>query len=147
MTEVVNNSSQHLTEQDLRAVAVYLKSLPGARDDDGAHFQPGAGLATSLSDNRGRLLYANHCLQCHGANGQGRAPWLAPLVGNPNVLEPDPSSLINVTLNGTPFIVLHGIPSPSPFPMPGFRSAWHKEGSSVTAEQVKKIRGATQGSH
>lgn len=77
------------------------------------------------------------------------------------MLEPDPSSLINVTLNGTPFIVLHGIPSP--FPMPGFRSAlndqdvadvitylrleWHQEGTSVTAEQVKKIRDLTQGTH
>lgn len=161
MTEVVNNSSQYFTEQDLRAVAVYLKSLPGARDDDGTPFQAGTGLTVSLSSNRGHLLYANHCLQCHGVNGQGRAPWLAPLAGNPNVLEPDPSSLINITLNGTPFIVLHGVPSP--FPMPGFRAAlnnqdvadvvtylrtaWHKEGSSVTAEQVKRIREVTQGGH
>jgi mono/diheme cytochrome c family protein len=27
------------------------------------------------------------------------------------------------------------------------RTAWHKEGSSVTAEQVKKIRDVTQGVH
>lgn len=161
MTEVVNNSSQHLTEPDLRAVAVYLKSLPGARTDDGAPFQPVTGMATNVSSNRGNLLYASHCAQCHGANGQGRAPWLAPLAGNPNVLEQDPSSLINVTLNGTPFIVLHGIPAP--FPMPGFRTAlndqdvvdvvtylrtaWCKDASSVTVEQVRKIRDETQGSH
>lgn len=160
MTEVVNNSSQHLTEPDLQAVAVYMKSLPGDRADDGTPFTPVTGLSTNLSGNRGNRLYASHCAQCHGANGQGRAPWLAPLAGNPNVLEPDPSSLINVTLNGTPFIVLHGIPAP--FPMPGFRTAlndrdvadlvtylrtaWHQEASSVTAEQVREIRDATQDS-
>ena len=41
-------------------------------------------------------------------DGSAYAPFLAPLAGNPNVMEKDASSLINVTLNGTQDLVIQG---------------------------------------
>lgn len=157
MTEVINNSTQNLTPKDLRAIAVYLKSLPGARDDDGIPWQPVAALPQTVSGNRGSFLYTTHCGQCHGADGRGHAPWLAPLAGNPNVLEPDSSSLINVTLNGALPIVLHGVPAP--YPMPNFRNVlddqdvadvvnymrttWNNKAPAVSPAMVAKLRSVT----
>ncbi|OXH85048.1 alcohol dehydrogenase, partial [Burkholderia multivorans] len=58
-----------------------------------------AALARPSADP-GAKVYSAYCAHCHGTDGRGYAPLLAPLAGNPNVLERDASSLINVTLNG-----------------------------------------------
>lgn len=158
MTEVIINSTQWLSERDTRAMATYLKSLPGSRKDDGKPYQIATLDTPAASSNHpGKNIYATHCAQCHGSAGRGLAPWLAPLAGNPNVLEPDPSSLINVTLNGTGYLVLKGIPAP--FPMPEFHAAlsnqevaavvtyikatWSEGAAAVTDAQVAEIRAAT----
>src|SRR5258706_13732330 len=83
---------------------------------------------------------------------------LAPLAGNPNVLEKDPSSLINVTLNGTEDLVIGGISAP--YPMPKYapvlndqqiadvltfvRAGWNNGGSAVTVGGVGKKRKTTK---
>jgi mono/diheme cytochrome c family protein len=83
---------------------------------------------------------------------------LAPLAGNPNVLEKDASSLINVTLNGTEDLVIGGIPAP--YPMPKYapvlndqqiadvltfvRAGWNNGAPVVGAADVAKIWKATQ---
>ena len=83
---------------------------------------------------------------------------LAPLAGNPNVLEHDASSLINVTLNGTGDLVIQGVPAP--YPMPKYapvlndkqiadvltfvRAGWNNGAPAVSAEEVAKLRKSTQ---
>jgi mono/diheme cytochrome c family protein len=97
-------------------------------------------------------------MHCHGVDGRGFAPMLAPLAGNPNVLEKDPSSLINVTLNGTGDLVLNGVPAPYPMPryapvlsdqqvadvLTFIRGAWNNNTAAVQTEDVAKMRKATQ---
>jgi mono/diheme cytochrome c family protein len=91
-------------------------------------------------------------------DGRGFAPMLAPLAGNPNVLEHDASSLINVTLNGTGDLVIQGVPAP--YPMPNYaavlndreiadvltfiRAGWNNGAPAVSAEEVAKLRKSTQ---
>jgi mono/diheme cytochrome c family protein len=158
MTDVINHSTQYMNNADLNAMAVYLKSLPAARSDEGPAyaFNPTTTVAMLArpAGNRGAVLYATYCLHCHGADGRGAAPYLAPLAGNPNLLEKNPSSLINVVLNGSGQLVIDGVPAP--YPMPAYRSAmtdqqiadvltftrqsWSNNRGPVDASDVKKMR-------
>jgi alcohol dehydrogenase (quinone), cytochrome c subunit len=162
MTDVINYSTQTLSEADTRAIARYIKSLPGGRSDDGRPYMPHPDgervVLAAMSNTRGAHTYATYCMHCHGAGGNGAAPWLAPLAGNPNVLEPDPVSLINVTLNGTGMLVIGGVPVP--YSMPKYhamltdaqiadvlsfvRSSWNNDAPAVSVKAVEKVRNATR---
>ena len=102
-------------------------------------------------------LYSDNCSACHGADGKGQAPFMPPLAGNPAVLDGDPSSLINLVLNGADPIVIKG--TPDAYRMPQYRvqlndqqiadalsfvrSGWGNSAGAVTADQVQKLRPVT----
>ncbi|MGF6771868.1 mono/diheme cytochrome c family protein [Paraburkholderia sp. GAS199] len=158
MTSVINNSSQAMTDADLGAMSRYLKSLPAAGGNGRAPYsydpKPTKVSLTRPANDAGARVYTTYCMHCHGADGRGFAPLLAPLAGNPNVLQSSSLSLINVTLNGTEDIVLDGIPAP--FPMPNYasvlddqqiadvlsfiRAGWNNGAPAVTADEVAKLR-------
>ena len=67
MAEEVEDSSAHFKDDDLKAIATYLKSLPGSDTKE-----------TSLdpSDPRmaaGKAIYRDTCSACHGLDGNGVA--------------------------------------------------------------------------
>jgi mono/diheme cytochrome c family protein len=82
---------------------------------------------------------------------------MPPLAGNPAVLDANPSSLINLVLNGAEPLVVKGIPDA--YRMPQYRvqlndeeiaqvlsfvrSAWGNDATPVTTEQVKRLRPVT----
>jgi mono/diheme cytochrome c family protein len=168
MTSVINNSTQAMSDQDLVAMARYLKSLPAAGGDAGPPYAyDGTATAAALAHPAGNVgstgsagaqVYAQACMHCHGVDGKAFAPLLAPLAGNPNVLAKDATSLINVTLNGTGDLVIRGIPAA--YPMPRFapvlddqqvadvltfiRAGWNNGAPAVSAADVAKLRKATQ---
>ena len=93
MREVILHSTSHLTDADLKAMAVYLKSLPP--------IEPPAGPQASdqqLAD--GELVYTVHCGSCHLPTGLGSDGLGVTLHQNPIVQAADPASLINVILYG-----------------------------------------------
>src|SRR4051794_17064612 len=94
MAEVVHNSLRQLTDQDLRAMAVYLKSVPAA-------VTPEREAAEALPP-RDAVLYVQNCAGCHQAKGTGIAGTFPPLVGNPVVLAPDPADVLSVVVQGVP---------------------------------------------
>ena len=163
MTDVINDSTQALSDADLAAMTTYLKSLPPAGGNGAPAYaydphQTMASLAHPVND-AGARVYNTYCLQCHGADGRGFAPMLAPLAGNPTVLGSDPSSLVNVTLNGTKDLVIQGLPAP--YPMPKYagvlddrqiadvltfvRAGWNNGAPAVQPDAVAKVRKATAG--
>ncbi|SAK54673.1 cytochrome c, class I [Caballeronia fortuita] len=163
MTSVINNSTQALNDTDIASMARYLKSLPASGGYGGAAYayDPKAtkvSLTRPAATDSGARVYTAYCMHCHGVDGRGFAPMLAPLAGNPNVLEKDASSLINVTLNGTGDLVLNGIPAPYPMPryapvlndqqiadvLTFIRGAWNNNTPAVQAGDVSKMRKATQ---
>lgn len=162
MTDVINNSTQALTDVDVAAMSRYLKSLPATGGSGGPVYAYDAK-ATKVSLTRpandaGARVYTAFCMHCHGVDGRGFAPMLAPLAGNPNVLEKDASSLINVTLNGTGDLVIGGVPAAYPMPKYGpvlndqqiadvltfVRAGWNSGAPAVGAGDVAKVRKATQ---
>jgi mono/diheme cytochrome c family protein len=105
MAEVVMRSTQHLPAADLRAMAVYLKSLPvEAAASPTLRDPPDPGrLAT------GEQLYADHCADCHGAQGEGGALADGPdrgrlvvpaLAGNRTVAMDPPANLVRAIALG-----------------------------------------------
>jgi mono/diheme cytochrome c family protein len=161
MTEVVNYSTQYMTDADIEAIATYLQSLPGGREGKTATFTENPDTAKQLTSQEfgsaGALTYMQQCMSCHLPDGKGSAPYLPPLAGNPVVADPSPSSLINVVLNGSNAIVVDGLPDA--YRMPQYRvllsdqeiadvvsfirSSWGNKAAPATAAEVAEIRKVT----
>jgi mono/diheme cytochrome c family protein len=77
MSDAFNNSTQFMSDNDLKAIAHYLKSLPGK--DDGKPWRYDAASTHALSAaSRATMpaaqIYAARCSFCHGNDGRGKAP-------------------------------------------------------------------------
>lgn len=92
MNDVVLNSTRHLTEEDDRAIAVYLRSLPPRA--------AGAGSPDAKVMALGSRQYDIHCGTCHLPSGLGSADNAPPLAGSALAQAPDPASLIDLVING-----------------------------------------------
>jgi mono/diheme cytochrome c family protein len=154
MTEAFNNSTQFMTDDDLTAIARYLKSLPGDRQRDGAPWQYQERSAVAGPQTSGGQTYATRCASCHGLDGKGQSEWMPPLAGATSALAKESASAINITLNGSQRVVAAGVPDA--YRMPAFRellsdqqiadvltfmrSHWGNQGSAVDAQAVGKLR-------
>jgi mono/diheme cytochrome c family protein len=105
MRDVVQFSTSTLADDDTRAIAKYLRSLsPSIDRTRPVYVRDGrteADLAARKYDAIGSATYARQCASCHGLDGMGGGN-LPALAGNPAVLDPDPTSLLNIVLNGAP---------------------------------------------
>ena len=94
MLDAFNNSTQFMTDDDLAAIAHYLKSLAGTGNPGRTAFVPDGGtlLALSRGDLQapGAAVYFNQCSSCHGWDGAGHSDLLPKLAGNPTVLDEEP---------------------------------------------------------
>jgi alcohol dehydrogenase (quinone), cytochrome c subunit len=160
MMDAFNNSTQYMSDADLAAIAHYLKTLASPR---GTERQFVARQSTEMALNagdfsaRGSGLYFQQCGFCHGLDGGGHGKLLPPLAGNPTVISDDPSSVINIVLNGAGRIVTRGVPDS--YRMPPFRAllsdyeiadlvnfvrdSWGNEAPAVSSEAVKSLRSST----
>jgi mono/diheme cytochrome c family protein len=154
MAEVVSRSLQHLDDNDIQAMAVYLKSLP--QND------PPPALDTAQPDKptadrvmqAGAKIYEQHCAECHKAGGQGIAPAYPPMSGNRALTMGSAVNPIRMVLNG-------GFPpstqgNPRPYGMPPFgqmlndqevaavvsfiRNSWDNRAGFVSPQEVNRYR-------
>jgi cytochrome c553 len=148
MAQVVQGSTQYLSNTDLQAMAVYLQS--------NGSVQPQSETATSAvtPQTGGAKLYVAHCADCHGAQGAGIAGAYPPLARNRAVNLPNSSNLIQSVLYGG--FAPATTANPRPFGMPPFmlklsdqdtalvlsyvRSAWGNHGAPVTEQDVTHAR-------
>lgn len=153
MAEVVRGSLQHLSTQDVAAMAFYLKSLPQAD-------QPKVALEQSDKENMERVMnlgatiYEKHCVECHRANGEGIPPAYPPLANNRSLTMTSAVNPIRMVLNG-------GYPpstkgNPRPYGMPPFgpflsdeevsavvsymRNSWGNQAPLVSPIEVSRYR-------
>src|SRR5271155_3371223 len=69
MADVVYNSLQYMTDADVRAMAVYLKSL-AARQEPSGPAPVTTAAEDSLLNRLGRSIYDAQCATCHGVHGE-----------------------------------------------------------------------------
>jgi mono/diheme cytochrome c family protein len=159
MLDVVNNSTPYLSDDDVNAMAAYLKSLPATAQQPAYAYDNAATMAllSGKPQQVGEAVYLGYCVSCHGADGKGQSPYIPPLAGNAVVLDGDPSSLINLALNGAQPLVVKG--TPDAYRMPQYRvqltdaeianvlsfvrGGWGNGATPVTADQVKALRAVT----
>ena len=116
MSDVVSGSTQHLSAQDLRAMAVYLHDLPT---------QPGVASAPARSPTEdapvpaaGATIYSDRCAACHGERGEGISGIYPALAGSRAVTMATPANLVHIVQEGGFPPATQG--NPRPFGMPTF---------------------------
>ncbi|MGI4813639.1 MAG: c-type cytochrome [Janthinobacterium lividum] len=161
MVEEIEDSTQYLSDDDLSAIARYLKSLPAQRGSGNFVAATKAVVRTPAQGNHladqapaGAPIYQSFCAQCHQADGSGIPQAFPKLAGNPTVLNDDTTSLIRLLVEGgnSPN-TLHG---PARQNMPAFagqlsdlqiaqvltfiRTAWGNDAGPVTTNDVQTLR-------
>jgi mono/diheme cytochrome c family protein len=151
MAEVVFRSTQHLSEGDLRAMAVYLQSLGpvGLTQDRPSTAPPARASAPSTTTttntrwSAGAKLYDDHCADCHGAQGEGREGRHPPLAGNRAVTLAAPNNVVQVILHGGFAPATSG--NPRPHGMPPFGHVLDDEAVAAVASYVRRSWGNVAG--
>ncbi|KAG0162062.1 hypothetical protein DFQ30_004094 [Apophysomyces sp. BC1015] len=156
MAEVVHNSLQYMTDDDIRAMSTYLKTIPQKKEaPEMMQLETSTAFGKALFE-QGKKLYSDQCAQCHSENGLGHPPHFPPLANNQSVQMQSAVNPIRMVLNG-------GYPpstqlNPEPYGMPPFahsmsdrevaavvtylRMAWGNKGTPVSPQQVNELRSA-----
>jgi len=166
MAEVVGKSTQYLIDQDLLAIAEYLKTLPPSADEGPSNADMGmqssdtsaATHTLSMGDTgmRGSRVYLDNCNACHRSDGTGAKRTFPNLVKNEAVNAKDPISLIHIVLAGGTMPSTQT--APSAFAMPDFgwrlsdadvadvlsfiRDSWGNQAAAVSVDEVGRVRKA-----
>lgn len=151
MAEAVTNSTQHLTDEDLRAMVVYLKQ----RGDEPK--EPARPQTLAMTDPRmqsGQKLFAANCEACHSSDGKGVPNMVAGFAGSASIMAPEVDSLLNSVLVGSRGAITGQ--SPTGAGMPAFawklsdqqvanvltyvRNQWGNAAEPVSPDTVAKSR-------
>jgi mono/diheme cytochrome c family protein len=158
MTDVVQHSTQYMTDADRTAIAKYLKSLPGTKGEVRPAYDAAISTALHSGDvtRPGADTYLNSCAACHRSDGKGYASIFPALALNPVVTGGDPTLLIHIVLAGSSTPATKAAPAQFTMPPYGWRlsdaevanvltllrSSWGNHASPVTATQLAKVRAA-----
>ena len=148
MAEVVVNSTSKMSDADVRAMAVYLKSLPAGPPE------PAVTAPSETEMKAGQAVYARLCIACHEADGSGAPRIYPPLPGNALLQSENPASTLRVILEGAHTVTTPRAPNTGE--MPGYakqlsdeqiaavtnyiRNSWGNAAPLVTAAEVAKAR-------
>jgi mono/diheme cytochrome c family protein len=155
MAEVVSESLQQAPDDELQAMAAYLKSLPVTNPpEEGGGPNPPEEIPKSVLA-AGKALYEKNCADCHGKRGEGREPAAPPLAGNRAVTMNSAVDPIRRVLFGGYSPGTAG--NPRPFGMPAYsltlsdeeiaevliyvRASWGNTARTVRGEEVSANRG------
>lgn len=136
MGKVVNHSLQYLSDNDLLAMADYLKTVPAVKSGattaplNVAKLPPSQGeditynlhkqidllkvAQSNAKPNTGEAIYLDNCASCHGVSGEGQTEAKYPaLTGLAILREAEPARLVKVIAHGShaPFNTLPNMPA------------------------------------
>jgi len=151
MAEAVSLSTSHMTDEDTRAIAAYLKSLPGK-----------ASIETPLPANSatmsaGNAIYRDQCSACHGIEGKGVARLFPSVAGSSMVRSNDPTTAIRIVLRGARSVGTRAEPTAPGMPSYGWqlddgqvaavlnyiRNSWGGAAPAIDAKDVSRVRSDT----
>jgi len=148
MAEVIERSTQHLSDYDLKAIATYLKDMPAPASAHEQESRPDQQVM-----NNGAGIYLDNCAACH-MDGSGQPGVFPELKGSATVQAEQPDTLIHVVLAGAKKPETEG--KPTGLQMPSFRdklddaqiaavvtyvrNAWGNRAAGVSADKVAEVR-------
>jgi mono/diheme cytochrome c family protein len=148
MAEAVELSTSTMDDPDLKAIATYLKSIPGLQDSAAPVRADDPAMVA------GAAIYRDQCSACHALDGRG-VPRLFPSVAeSTGVRSDDPISLIRIVLRGARSVATKEEPTAPGMPAYGWqlsdeqlaavltyiRNSWGAAAAPVSARDVKRAR-------
>lgn len=153
MAEVIEDSTAKLTDDDLEAIATYLKDAPPAEAPKAAGEAPERQVMSA-----GEAIYVDQCAACHHLAGEGVPGIFPALKGGAVTQSADPTTVIRLILQGGRAATTDA--RPTPFSMPPFgwklsdaevaavatyvRHAWGNAAPAVSAGDVGRLRDTLQ---
>ena len=150
MSEVIVDSTSQLHDNDLRAIAVYLKSLPGQDQS------PKPVADTDPVMRAGSAVFVDQCGACHSPSGTGISNMFPALKDSPSVQSANAVDLIRIVLQGARSVATDAAPTAPA--MPAFdwklsddeiaavvtyvRNSWGNAAAAVSADDVGTERDA-----
>src|SRR5450759_3723435 len=164
MAEVVAKSTQYMADEDLMAIAEYLKSLPPS--DQKGHGNPDSALQANdaaattnalregATGMRGAQAYLDNCNACHRSDGSGANRTFPSLIKNEAINAKDPISLIHLVLAGSAMPSTQTAPSAIAMPEFGWRltdqeladvisfvrGSWGNHAPGISSGEVGRVR-------
>lgn len=145
---MITNSTSKLNDDDLKAIATYLKDMPAAATEK----EPGKPDPKLVQ--AGQAIYVDNCSACHRSNGEGTPGTFPSLKGDTTVQDRDPTTIIRLILEGVHAVATDA--RPTPLAMPSFswklsdeqiaavasyvRSTWGNAASPVSVSDVRSMR-------
>jgi mono/diheme cytochrome c family protein len=149
MAEEVMDSNSHMSDEDVQAIADFLKGQP---DDSGAVSQ--ALMASDPTVVAGQAIYADLCSACHKADGSGVPSLIPNIAASASVASREPTSVLRVLIQGAQSAATDREPTAPA--MPGFggqlsdvqiaaianyvRNSWGHAAPAVSAHDVQLQR-------
>jgi len=129
MQEVIAISTSQMHDDDLHAIAVFLKNQPPARTDR-PDSQPEAA-----SLRAGEAIFIDECSACHRMKAQGVPDEFPPLSGDASLQSRDPTTVVRIVLEGSRSQAT--VTRPTPLGMPAF--AWKLDDQQI-ADVLNYVR-------
>ena len=150
MAEAISHSTSQMTDDDIAAIATYLKDS-GAR---GSEPKPTPIAATDPAMKAGAAIYKDSCSACHKDSGEGEADLFPRLAGSALVQSDDPTTLARMVLHGTRAVATASKPTAPAMPafdwrlndqqvaavLTYIRNSWGNSAASVSAETIASQR-------
>lgn len=148
MAEAVDLSTSRMTDEDVKAMATYLKSLPGSS-------APHTALVANSPDMAaGGAIYRDQCSACHGIDGKGSDRLFPSVAESSMARSDDPASVIRIVLRGARSVATDKEPTAPGMPSYGaqltdaqvanvlsyIRNSWGNAAPAVSAEEVTRMR-------
>jgi mono/diheme cytochrome c family protein len=125
MAEAVSHSTSQMNDEDILAIATYLKDS----GEGVASAKPAAVAASTSAMRAGAAIYKDSCAACHRDSGEGDVHLFPRLAGSALVQSDDPTTLARVVLHGTRAVATAGAPTGPA--MPAFD--WRLDDAQVAA--------------
>ncbi len=152
MAEEVSYSSSQMTDTDLRAIAQYLKTLPGQATQEQPLPQSDPNMVA------GAAIYQDLCTACHAADGHGVPELIPDIARSGSVASRKPTTVLRVVLQGAPTVATSEAPTAPAMPEFGrrlndiqvaavttyVRNSWGHHASPVTTSEVREARADLQ---
>jgi mono/diheme cytochrome c family protein len=148
MAEAVSLSTSKMTDDDVKAIATYLKSLPR----QGSAPAPVSSSAPEMT--AGGAIYRDQCSACQGLDGKG-VDRLFPAVANSSMARADdPTSVIRIVLRGARSVATKKEPTAPGMPsyawqlsdfqvgdvLTYIRNSWGNASRAVSPDEVARLR-------